>query len=92
VVIPRLSRKRWQVEVFRKPRKFDANSAKSSTYTVNTQINLVLLSICAAFKLGCLGVRNRLSPLFSVPQTAHPCVTFCLCRTPIYFGSLRIII
>jgi hypothetical protein len=62
VVIPRHSPKRWQGEVFLNPVKSKVNLAKSATRTVKTQSNLVFLSICAAFKLDCLGGGNRFSP------------------------------
>ena len=67
-------KKRWQVEVFHKCRaqypsatdpeglKSNANLAKSPTRTLRTQSNHVFLSICAAFKLECLGLKNKLSP------------------------------
>ena len=55
-------KKRWQVEVFHKSLKSNANLAKSPTRTLRTQSNHVFLSICAAFKLECLGLKNKLSP------------------------------
>lgn len=55
-------KKRWQVEVFHKSLKSNANLAKSPTRTLRTQSNHVFLSICAAFKLECLSLKNKLSP------------------------------
>lgn len=54
--------KRWQVEVFHKSLKSNANLAKSPTRTLRTQNNHIFLSICAAFKLECLSLKNNLSP------------------------------
>ena len=54
--------KRWRVEVFHKSLKSNANLAKSPTRTLRTQNNHVFLSICAAFKLECLSLKNKLSP------------------------------
>lgn len=64
-VITTTYKKRWQVEVFHKSLKSNANLAKSPTRTVRTQSNHVFMSICAAFKLECLGLKNKLSP-FSI--------------------------
>ena len=58
-------KKRWNVEVFHKSLKSNANLAKSPTRTVRTQSNHVFMSICAAFKLECLGLKHKLSP-FSI--------------------------
>jgi hypothetical protein len=58
-------KKRWNVEVFHKSLKSNANLAKSPTRTVRTQSNHVFMSICAAFKLECPGLKNKLSP-FSI--------------------------
>jgi hypothetical protein len=55
-------KKRWQVEVFHKSLKSNASLAKSPTRTLRTQSNHVFLAICAAFKLECLGLKNKLSP------------------------------
>ena len=55
-------KKRWQVEVFHKSLKSNANLAKSPTRTLRTQNNHVFLAICAAFKLECLSLKNKLSP------------------------------
>jgi len=55
-------KKRWQVEVFHKSLKSNANLAKSPTRTLRTQSNHVFLAICAAFKLECLSLKNKLSP------------------------------
>jgi len=55
-------KKRWQVEVFHKSLKSNANLVKSPTRTLRTQSNHVFLSICAAFKLECLSLKNKLSP------------------------------
>ena len=54
--------KRWKVEVFHKSLKSNANLAKSPTRTLRTQSNQVILSICATFKLECLGLKNKCSP------------------------------
>ena len=42
-------KKRWQVEVFHKSLKSNANLATSPTQTVRTQSNHVFMSICAVF-------------------------------------------
>lgn len=55
-------KKRWEVEVFHKSLKSNANLAKSPTRTLRTQSNHVFLSICAAFKLECLSLKNKISP------------------------------
>jgi hypothetical protein len=55
-------KKRWQVEVFHKSLKSNANLAKSPTRTVRTQSNHVFMAIYAAFKLECLSITNRLNP------------------------------
>jgi hypothetical protein len=55
-------KKRWQVEVFHKSLKPNANLAKSPTQTVRTQSNHVFLSICATFKLECLSLKAKLNP------------------------------
>jgi DDE superfamily endonuclease len=54
--------RRWQVEVFHKSLKSNANLAKSPTRTVRTQSNHIFLSICATFKLECLSIKNKLNP------------------------------
>lgn len=54
--------KRWKVEVFHKSLKSNANLAKSPTRTLRTQSNHVFMAICAAFKLECLSLKNKLSP------------------------------
>lgn len=55
-------KKRWQVEVFHKSLKSNANLAKSPTRTIRTQSNHVFMSILAAFKLECLSIKNKLNP------------------------------
>ena len=55
-------KKRWQVEVFHKSLKSNANLAKSPTRTVRSQSNHVFMAIYAAFKLECLGITNKLNP------------------------------
>ena len=55
-------KKRWEVEVFHKSLKSNANLAKSPTRTLRTQSNHVFLAICAAFKLECLSIKKSLSP------------------------------
>lgn len=55
-------KKRWQVEVFHKSLKSNANLAKSPTRTLRTQSNHIFMSICAAFKLECLSIKNKLNP------------------------------
>ena len=67
-------KKRWQVEVFHKSLKSNANLAKSPTRTLRTQSNHVFLSICAAFKLECLSLKNKFSP-------------FALCRKLLIYAS-----
>jgi hypothetical protein len=48
--------------VFNKSLKSNASLAKSPTQTTKTQSNHLFMSICAAFKLECLGLKNKLSP------------------------------
>ena len=55
-------KKRWQVEVFHKSLKSNANLAKSPTRTLRTQSNHVFMAIYATFKLECLSVTNKLNP------------------------------
>jgi Transposase DDE domain len=55
-------KKRWQVEVFHKSLKFNANLATSPTQTVRTQSNHVFMSICAVFKLVCLSLKTKMNP------------------------------
>lgn len=55
-------KKRWKVEVFHKSLKSNANLAKSPTRTVRTQSNHIFMSICAAFKLEGLSIKNKLNP------------------------------
>jgi Transposase DDE domain len=54
--------RRWQVEVFHKSLKSNANLAKSPTRTLRTQSNHVFMAICATFKLECLSIKNKLNP------------------------------
>lgn len=55
-------KKRWQVEIFHKLLKSNANLAKSPTKTVKTQSNHVFMAIYATFKLEVLSIANKLSP------------------------------
>ena len=55
-------KKRWQVEVFHKSLKSNANLAKSPTQTVRTQSNHVFMAIYAVFKLECLSIKNKINP------------------------------
>ena len=55
-------KKQWQVEVFHKSLKFNANLAKSPTQTLRTQSNHVFMSIYAVFKLQCLSIKTRINP------------------------------
>ena len=55
-------KKRWNVEVFHKSLKSNANLAKSPTRTIRTQSNHVFMSICATFKLECLSIKSKLNP------------------------------
>ena len=55
-------KKRWQVEVFHKSLKSNANLAKSPTRTVRTQSNHVFMAIYATFKLQCLSLANKTNP------------------------------
>ncbi len=71
-------KRRWEVEVFHKSLKSNASLAKSPTQTTKTQSNHVFMSICAAFKLECLSLKNKLSPfamcrklLIKASQTAY---------------------
>lgn len=54
--------KLWQVEVFHKSLKFNANMAKSPTRTLRTQSNHVFMAIYATFKLECWSIANKLNP------------------------------
>ena len=54
-------KKRWQVEVFHKSLKSNANLAKSPTRTLRTQSNHVFMAIYATFKLECLSITNKLN-------------------------------
>jgi hypothetical protein len=60
--ITTIYKKRWKVEVFHKSLKSNANLAKSPTRTVRTQSNHIFMSICAAFKLESLSIKNNLNP------------------------------
>lgn len=53
--------RRWEVEVFHKSLKQNANLAKSPTRTKRTQHNHVFLSIYAVFKLECLKLKTKLN-------------------------------
>lgn len=53
--------KRWEVEVFHKSLKQNANLAKSPTRTKRTQHNHVFLSMYAVFKLECLKLKTKLN-------------------------------
>ena len=55
-------KKRWQVDVFHKSLKSNANLVKSPTRTLRTQSNHVFMAIYAAFKLECLSITNKLNP------------------------------
>jgi hypothetical protein len=55
-------KKRWQVEVFHKPLKSNANLAKSPTRTLRTQSKHVFMAIYATFKLECLSITHKLNP------------------------------
>ena len=61
-VITTTYKKRWQVEVFHKSLKSNANLAKSPTRTLRTQSNHVFMAIYATFKLECLSITNKLNP------------------------------
>lgn len=60
--ITTIYKKRWKVEVFHKSLKSNANLAKSPTRTLRTQSNHIFMSICAAFRLECLSIKNNLNP------------------------------
>ena len=71
-------KRRWEAEVFHKSLKSNACLAKSPTQTLRTQSNHVFMAICAAFKLECLSLKNKLSPfamcrklLIKASQTAY---------------------
>ncbi len=55
-------KKRWKVEIFHKSLKSNANLAKSPTRTLRTQSNHIFMSICPAFKLEALSIKNNLNP------------------------------
>jgi hypothetical protein len=61
-VITTTYKKRWQVEVFHKSLKSNANLAKSPTRTLRTQSNHVFMAIYATFKLECLSITSKLNP------------------------------
>ena len=61
-VITTTYKKRWQVEVFHKSLKSNANLAKYPTRTLRTQSNHVFMAIYATFKLECLSISNKLNP------------------------------
>ncbi len=61
-LLPSTYKKRWQVEVFHKSLKSNANLAKSPTRTLRTQSNHVFMAIYATFKLECLSITNKLNP------------------------------
>ena len=67
-VITTTYQRRWAVEVFHKSLKSNASLAKSPTQTSKTQSNHVFMSICAAFKLECLSLKNKLSPFAMCPK------------------------
>jgi len=60
--ITTIYKKRWNVEVFYKSLKSNANLAKSPTRTVRTQSNHIFMAICATFKLECLSLKSKLNP------------------------------
>jgi hypothetical protein len=60
--ITTIYKKRWNVEVFHKSLKSNANLAKSPTRTIRTQSNHVFMAICATFKLTCLSIKTKLNP------------------------------
>ncbi|MCL1127302.1 transposase [Shewanella surugensis] len=60
--ITTIYKRRWKVEVFHKSLKSNANQKKSPTRTVRTQSNHIFMSICAAFKLESLSIKNNLNP------------------------------
>jgi len=76
-------------QVFHKSLKSNANLAKSPARALRTQSNHVFLSICAAFKLECLSLKNKLSPFCPLPQTAHQRYPISLRRTAGNFGLLH---
>ena len=61
-IITTTYKKRWQVEVFHKSLKSNANLAKSPTQTVRAQSNHVFMSIYAMFKLECLSLKTKINP------------------------------
>lgn len=56
-----LYKKRWNVEVYHKTMKQNANLAKSPTKRLRTQANHIFMTIYATFKLECLSVRKKLN-------------------------------
>ena len=60
-VITTTYKRRWEVEVFHKSLKQNANLAKSPTRTVRTQSNHIFMSIYATFKLTCLSIKKKMS-------------------------------
>jgi SRSO17 transposase len=82
-------KKRWQVEVFHKSLKSNANLAKSPTRTLRTQSNHVFMAIYATFKLECFwALRTSSIPLrfvvsYSLTPPAPPTPSFS------YSGRLR---
>jgi len=55
-------KKRWEVEVFHKSLKSNANLGKSPTKRIRTQSNHIFMSFYAAFKLQCLSIKSKLNP------------------------------
>ena len=73
-LFPSTYKKRWQVGVFHKSLKSNANLAKSPTRTLHTQSSHVFMAIYATFKLECLSITNKLNP-------------FALCHKPLLNAS-----
>jgi hypothetical protein len=55
-------KKQWQVEVFHKSLKSNANLARSPTRIPRTQSNHIFMAIPAAFRLECLSLNHKLNP------------------------------
>ena len=77
-------KRRWQVEVFHKSLKSNANLAKSPTRTVRTQSNHVFMSIYATFKLECLSIAKKSNPfalcrklLINATRSAYEQINYC---------------
>ena len=59
--IEAIYKKRWNVEVYHKSLKQNANLAKSPAQRIRTQLNHVFMAIYSVFKLECLGMKRKMN-------------------------------